>query len=64
MTIAQTIITAEEYAKRDCPDAAYRLLDAAIARSKRGKDQARLYLAKMRIVDARIDAMVLRSQRV
>jgi len=63
MTIAQTIITAQEYAKRDAVEAACRLLNDAMSRAKRGKDQMRLDIAKQAILDAAVDATVARSQR-
>ena len=63
MTIAQTIITAQEYAKRDAVDAACRLLNDAMSRANRGKDQMRLDIAKRAILDAAVDATVASSQR-
>ena len=63
MTIAQTIITAEEYANRGCIEAACKMLRAKMATAKRGKDQMRLDAARLRIIDAAIDATVARSQR-
>ena len=65
MTIAQTIITAEEYAKMG-PDgvaAACRILRAKMAAAKRGADQMRLDAARLRILYAAVDATVARSQR-
>ena len=63
MTIQQTIITAQEYAKRDAVEAACRILSAAMAKAKRGKDQMRLDIAKMAILDAAVDATVAKSNR-
>ena len=63
MTIAQTIITAQEYAKRDAVEAACRLLNAAMEKAKRGSDQMRIDIAKRQILDAAIDATVARSLR-
>lgn len=63
MTIAQTIITAQEYANRDAVEAACRILNEAIIKAKRGKDQMRLDIAKLAILDAAVDATVARSQR-
>jgi len=63
MTIAQTIITAQEYAKRDAIEAACRLLNNAMATAKRAKDQMRIDIAKREILDAAVDAMVSRSQK-
>ena len=63
MTIAQTIITAQEYANRDAVEAACRLLNDAMSRAKRGKDQMRLDIAKLAILDDAVDATVARSQR-
>jgi hypothetical protein len=62
MTIKQTIITAQEYANRDAVEAACRILNAAIAKAKRGSDQMRLDVAKRQILDAAVDATVARSQ--
>jgi hypothetical protein len=63
MTITQTIITAQEYAKRDAVEAACRLLNAAMAKAKRGADQMRLDIAKHQILDAAVEATVARSRR-
>ena len=63
MTIAQTIITAQEYSNRDAVEAACRLLNDAMSRAKRGKDQMRLDIAKRAILDGAVDATVARSQR-
>lgn len=63
MTIAQTIITAQEYANRDAVEAACRILNEAIIKAKRGKDQMRLDIAKRAILDGAVDATVARSQR-
>lgn len=63
MTIDQTIITAQEYAKRDAVEAACRVLNSAMAKAKRSKDQWRLDIAKRQILDAAVDATVARSQR-
>ena len=61
MTINQTIITAQEYANRGAVEAACRLLNAAMARAKRDKDQVRCDIAKRAILDAAVDATVARS---
>jgi len=63
MTIAKTIILAQEYAKRDAVDVACRVLNNAMATAKRSKDQMRIDIAKREILDAAIDATVARSQR-
>lgn len=63
MTIDQTIITAQEYAKLDCIEAACRILRERMAKTKRGKDQMRLDMARIAILDAAVDATVARSQR-
>ena len=63
MTIDQTIITAQEYAKRDCVEAACKILRNRMATAKRGKDQVRLDVARLAILDAAVDATVARSQR-
>ena len=63
MTITQTIITAQEYAKRDAIEAACRLLNKAMVTAKRAKDQMRIEIAKREILDAAVDATVSRSHK-
>lgn len=61
MTITQTIITAQEYANLGAVEAACRLLRDRMATAKRGKDQFRLDVARLAILDAAVDATVARS---
>ena len=61
MTIAQTIITAQEYANRGHVEAACKIIRKRMATAKRGKDQMRLDIARLAILDAAVDATVARS---
>jgi hypothetical protein len=61
MTIAQTIITAQEYAKLGAVEAACRILRNRMATAKRGSDQMKLDMARMAILDAAVDATVARA---
>ena len=61
MTIAQTIVTAQEYANRGHVEAACKIIRKRMATAKRGKDQMRLDIARLAILDAAVDATVARS---
>ena len=61
MTISQTIITAQEYANRGHVEAACKIIRKRMAIAKRGKDQMRLDMARLAILDAAVDAIVARS---
>lgn len=63
MNIAHTIITAQEYAKLGAVDAACRILRNRMATAKRGADQLKLDMARLKILDAAVDATVARSAR-
>jgi len=61
MTISQTIITAQECANRGHVEAACKIIRKRMAITKRGKDQMRLDMARLAILDAAVDATVARS---
>lgn len=62
MKTASVIKLAKEYDASGDFDAAMNVLNEALANAHSSKTNAPLYFAKMRILDARIDAMVAASQ--
>ena len=62
MKTKTTIQTAEAHAANGNTEAALRILDGALRASLNSRTTAPLYNAKMRILDALVDATVARSQ--
>jgi hypothetical protein len=62
MTVAETIKLAESHAAAGNVQGACRILDAAKRAAKSNKSQWAFDIAKTRILDRAVDAMVARSQ--
>ena len=63
MTVAKTIKLAEQHAANGNIQAACRILDGHIRAALSARSQVTLSIAKMRILDAAVDATVARSNQ-
>lgn len=63
MTVSKTIALAEAHAKNGNIEGACRILTSAMRAAKSGRSQWAYDMAKARILDAAVDAMVASSHR-
>ena len=63
MTVAKTIKLAEQHASNGNVPAACRIIDGHIHAALSARSQMTLSIAKMRIIDAAVDATVARSNQ-
>jgi hypothetical protein len=62
MTVAKTIAIANQHAKNGNVEGACRILESAKRAARSNRSQWAFEIAKARILDAAVDAMVARSQ--